>query len=211
MDFKKAFTFVFDDPDWFDKLIVPILVSLIPVVGSITLMGYVMRLIDNVAKGVPQPLPRFEFGEDLGRGFKLFLVQLVWMIPVFILAMLIAIPGFMFQNENGSAGAWVLTAIIIGLMVLYSLLMALLQPVITANVAIKDRFSAGFEFRELFGRLTKNIGAWLMVFAGILVGGFIAPLGAIVVVIGVILTSAYVQLMVAHLTGQAYTISDIKQ
>jgi hypothetical protein len=50
-----------------------------------------------------------------------------------------------------------------------------------------------------------------MVFAGILVGGFIAPLGAIVVVIGVILTSAYVQLMVAHLTGQAYAISDVKQ
>mgnify|MGYP001192835170 CR=1 FL=1 len=35
MNFGKAFTFIFDDERWFDKLIVPILVSLIPIVGPL--------------------------------------------------------------------------------------------------------------------------------------------------------------------------------
>lgn len=34
MNFKKAFTYIFEDQRWFEKLIVPLLVTLIPVVGG---------------------------------------------------------------------------------------------------------------------------------------------------------------------------------
>ena len=33
VDFGKAFTYIFDDPKWFDKIIIPILFGLIPIVG----------------------------------------------------------------------------------------------------------------------------------------------------------------------------------
>ncbi|NLC14014.1 MAG: hypothetical protein GX768_08235, partial [Chloroflexi bacterium] len=45
MNFGKAFTFIFDDERWFDKLIVPILVSLIPIVGMMAFTGYLLRTI----------------------------------------------------------------------------------------------------------------------------------------------------------------------
>ena len=89
--------------------------------------------------------------------------------------------------------------------------MGLFQPIIMANFAVKNKFSAGFEIGNFFRRLGNNFGAWLLVFAGMLIGGLIAPLGSIVIIIGVLLTTTYVQLMVAHLTGQAYAVSEVRR
>lgn len=210
MKFGKAFTYIFDDPDWFDKLLIPILVSLIPLVGSFAFMGYVLRTIANVARGEAYPLPRFNFGEDLGRGFRYFLVGLVWAIPVMIMTGLIFIPTTALERDSGNPIAWIFIALLgIGLFI-YAMFMMLFQPIIMANFAVKDKFSAGFEIGNFFRRLGNNFGAWLLVIAGTLIGGFIAPLGAIVV-IGVFITTAYVQLMVAHLTGQAYAVSEYQR
>lgn len=210
MKFGKAFTYIFDDPEWFDKLLIPILVSLIPVVGSFAFMGYVLRTIANVARGEAYPLPRFNFGEDLGRGFRYFLVGLVWAIPVMIMTGLIFIPTTALERDSGNPIAWIFIALLgIGLFI-YAMFMMLFQPIIMANFAVKDKFSAGFEIGNFFRRLGNNFGAWLLVIAGTLIGGFIAPLGAIVV-IGVFITTAYVQLMVAHLTGQAYAVSEYQR
>jgi len=49
MNFKKAFTYIFEDQRWFEKLIVPLLVTLIPVVGGMATAGYIMRVTRNVA------------------------------------------------------------------------------------------------------------------------------------------------------------------
>lgn len=211
MKFGKAFTYIFDDPDWFDKLLIPILVSLIPLVGSFAFMGYVLRTIANVARGEAYPLPRFNFGEDLGRGFRYFLVGLVWAIPVMIMTGLIFIPTTALERDSGNPIAWIFIALLgIGLFI-YAMFMMLFQPIIMANFAVKDKFSAGFEIGNFFRRLGNNFGAWLLVIAGILIGSFIAPLGSIVVLIGVLLTTTFVQLMVAHLTGQAYAVSEYQR
>ena len=102
---------------------------------------------------------------------------------------------------------------ILGLIILslflfvYGIVYSLIFPIIQANVAIKNSISAGFEFKQIFGMLTKNIGAWLLVYAGLLIGGLIAQLGSIAFFIGVFLTSMYSQLMTAHLAGQAYALT----
>jgi len=61
MNFKKAFTYIFEDQRWFEKLIVPLLVTLIPVVGGMATAGYIMRVTRNVAANQAAPLPQFEF------------------------------------------------------------------------------------------------------------------------------------------------------
>ena len=93
----------------------------------------------------------------------------------------------------------------------YSLFLALLQPIAMANFAMKDTFASAFEWSSFFKRLGNNFTAWLLVFAGVLISGFISPLGSFLFIIGVVITSAYSQLMVAHLTGQAYAASEIKR
>jgi len=210
VDFGKAFTYIFDDENWFDKLIVPVLVSLIPFIGQITLLGYVLRTVKNVAEGVAEPLPTFKFGEDLGRGFRYLYIGLVYALPIIILGLLVFIPVRISETSS-----WVLPTILGillgGLGLAYALLMFLFQPIMTANFAVKDTFASAFEFKEFIRRFRNNITAWLLVLAGLIVASFIAPLGGIFFFIGALITGAYTQFMVAHLQGQAYAASEVKQ
>lgn len=209
IDFGKAFTFIFDDERWFDKLIVPVLVSLIPVVGGLAFTGYILRSIKNVIQNEVNPLPDFEFGEDLSRGFRLFLIGLVYSLPIMLVVGLALIPMLRLNsNESLSALAVIFLVLAFLLMIAYSLFLMLIQPIMTANFAVKDTFASGFELGLFFKRLGNNFVAWLIVYAGIFLAGIISPVGSILFFVGVLLTTAYSQLMVAHLTGQAYAASE---
>ncbi len=71
MKFADAFTFVFQDQDWFKKIIIPGLVGiLIPIIGQILLLGWSLKVTLNVIRKNPNPLPEMDFGDDLARGFK---------------------------------------------------------------------------------------------------------------------------------------------
>lgn len=212
VNFGKAFTYIFEDENWFDKLIVPVLVSLIPVVGTMAFLGYTLRTAKNVAYNEARPLPVFSFSEDLKRGFRYFLVRLVYSLPIMIVAGVMSIPLFMIDNNN-SIGIIAVVFIIFGslIIVAFSLFIAFLQPIAMANFAVKDTFSSAFEWGNFFRRLRNNFPAWLLVLAGGLISGFIAPLGSVLLIIGAVITSSYSQLMIAHLAGQAYTASESQQ
>ncbi len=211
MNFGKAFTFIFDDERWFDKLIVPILVSLIPIIGGMAFTGYVLRTIKNVVQNESDPLPDFAFGEDLGRGFRYFLVGLVYSLPMMLVVGLMTIPLMALNNNNSVSALGVIVLILGGLILLaYGLVMMLIQPIAMANFAVKDTFASGFELGNFFKRLGGNFSAWLLVIAGMILASIISPMGSIVFGIGAFVTTAYSQLMVAHLTGQAYVASENK-
>lgn len=209
MNFKRAFTFIFEDPDWFSKLIGPILCNLIPVVGSFVFLGYMLNVARNVANGDSLPLPRLEFGKQASQGFRWFLVSFVYSLPILIFAGLAAgIGGFGASQEGAIQIIAILISIIFGILAfLIGLIIVILSQLAYTKFAVEDRFSAAFAFKDLFGMLRSNFKAWLMVFGGVLIAGFIAPLGAIILVIGRIVTGVYGQLLVAHLSGQAYSLS----
>lgn len=211
VNFTKAFTYIFEDERWFDKLIVPLLVSLIPVIGQFVMLGYILRTINNVANNELNPLPTFDFGEDLSRGFRYTLINLVYSLPAFLLALLLMLPINML-NDNSGTGAEVLgimlMLLIVCLIVVYALALFLIQPISMSNFAVKNTFASGFEFGNFFKRLRTDFKAWLLVYAGSILAGLIAPLGSIVFFIGVVVTTFYGQLLVAHLSGQAMTATD---
>ncbi len=208
MNFGKAFSYIFDDPRWLEKIIIPILYSLIPVVGWMVLLGYVMRTTRNVADGVELPLPECDFGDDLALGFKLFVVNLVYAAVPMLLMLLILPLGFAVDNSASAPVLPIIAVILISLvLMLYSLVWGILMPIIQAHVSVKGTISSGFEFKTIFGMLTKNIGAWLLVFAGLILASIIAPLGSIAFFVGAFLTSMYGQLLTAHLAGQAYALT----
>lgn len=214
MNFGKSFTYIFEDPDWFSKLWKPVLIGLIPILGQLVLQGYMLNVTRNVVRGDQRPLYEMDFGEDLRVGFRMFLVQLVYSLPFALLySILSAIltPMAVRGLEAGmDAGARIAVGGLVGqlLITLLSLLISVVFffvfPVISANVAVKGTFRSGFEFKELFEMVKGNLAAWLMVLGGSLIAGIIAPAGVILFFIGVIATSAYAGLMVAHLRGQAY-------
>lgn len=207
MNFSKAFTYIFDDPKWFEKLIVPMLVSLIPVVGPMALAGYIMRTTRNVAEGVAYPLPEFDFGMDLGRGFRWLVITLVYSIPLILLSLLWVIPLVRVGNGDAGTGSWIMLFIFGGLFLLVALVISLVIPLAQVNFAVKDTFASAFDFKAIYRMLQNNFVDWLIVLAGVIIGGFISPIGSILLFVGAIITGTYSQLMVAHLAGQAYNLS----
>ena len=211
VNFGKAFTYIFDDKRWFDKLIIPVLVSLVPLIGPMAFSGYMLRTIKNVVQNEVDPLPDYQFGDDLGRGFRFYLVGLVYSLPVLLVVGLMMIPAMALNSNNSITALGVIFLILGGLLMLvYGLFLTVLQPIMMANFAVKDTFASGFEFGLFFKRLGNNFTAWLLVIAGMVIAGIISPMGSILFAIGVVITMAYSQLMVAHLAGQAYVASEDK-
>lgn len=211
MDFGKAFTFVFEDPNWFRKLGIVALVGLIPIIGQFVVMGYAMQTLRNVLNHVERPLPELDFSTQLGLGFKSFVVELVCSIPLFLLyipiIVIVAIFGGQADADANSYAAPLISIISLcfgGLMLIYALLMAFVLPAALARFVAHDSLGAGLQFGEVFKLVKANPGAWLLVVLGTLVTGFISPLGMILCVIGVILTMTYALVVNGHLYAQAY-------
>jgi len=82
MDFGYAFGYAFKDPDWFKKLAIMGLVTLIPVLGQFVLIGWMMALMRRVInRQEPALLPDLDFSAQLSDGFKAFVVGIVYQAP----------------------------------------------------------------------------------------------------------------------------------
>lgn len=209
MNFAQAFTYVFEDPDWTKKLLIPALVALIPLIGQIVVIGWMLELTRNVIQRSPRPLPNLDFGRQLGEGFKGIIISLVYTIPIIILVIPIIIVSTMLTGQDMDAGTATTLITVVslcfgGLIFLYSILMAFVLPAAFGNYAASGNLGAAFRFQEVFGLLRAAPGAYLLALLGIIVAGFVAGLGTIVCVIGMFATLVYSQAIMGHLYGQAY-------
>lgn len=212
MDFGLAFSYVFKDADWFKKVAIPALCSLIPVIGPFILLGWAAKAAKSVMDGnAENALPELDFGADLGKGFMLTLVGLIYSLPIAILVA--ASSGLVSVAPNSDEVVSIVLYIIggcVGLIgLLAGLLIAFLSAAGMANYIAKEEFGAAFRFKELFGMLKKSFVSWLLVVVGYILGiGIIAPLGTVACGVGALLTAAYGNLIVMHLLGQAYVASN---
>jgi hypothetical protein len=206
MNFPKSFTYIFEDPDWFSKLILPMLCSLIPIVGPLVMAGYTTHLIRNVAAREPRPLPQLNFGEDLARGFKWFVVMLIYVIPLILLIVLMVVPVSA-SSEKAPAIAIIISIFFGGIILAYFVFLWLLMPLAQAHFAVNGTISSGLAVTKFAKMFSRNAAEWLLVLAGGLLAGLIAPIGGILFFIGALMTSTYAGLMVSHLIGQAYAVS----
>jgi len=222
MDIGKAFTFIFEDPDWLRKvaigtglMLVSLILSvvLIGLVPLIIVIGYTVLVVRNVMDGMERPLPEWDdWGGLFIRGLKLFLIQLIWALPLIFVSLGSGLPPMLAGDNPDVQG--VATAISVCcscLTVLLSIAYALVEPVLTFRFARTGEFASGFEFGEIFRLLGENIVNILIAVivaavAGVilfLVGGFA---GTILLVIGLLVTvpaAAFLsELIGAHLIGQ---------
>ena len=208
MKFGDAFTFVFQDPDWFKKIIIPGLVGLlIPVVGQLVLLGWALKVTLNVIRNNPNPLPSMDFGGDLGRGFKAWVVGLVYALPMLILYLPIIILTAFVGDSNEQTFGIILAiagACFGFLMLLYGIVMGLMLPAAYAKVTIEDSIGAGLAFGEVFGMVRKNLVTYLLILVGTLAAGFISSLGSIACFVGIFVTVPYSFAIMGHLYGQGY-------
>ncbi len=222
MDFGKAFTFMFEDPDWLRKLgigtlvglvailFLPILIGIVPL---IILLGYTLDTLRNVADGHERPLPEWQdWGGFLARGFKLFAAFLVWALPAILIAIPLSIGSALADQNSGGMGFIAAILIICSscLLILWGIFLTLLTPAIYVHVARTGRFAAAFEFSKLWAFTRDNLGniiiAILLTWVAGLIAALVAGLGVIALVIGVAITLPFANLwqylVQAHLFGQ---------
>src|SRR6267143_4544312 len=105
-DFLRPFTYVFDDPRWIPKILlggVFVLASMF-LVGIFFIYGYLAKLVRNVINGVPSPLPEWDdLGEYFSEGVKLFVVGLIYAIPMIIVFCLAVIPAAVMNANAGDS------------------------------------------------------------------------------------------------------------
>jgi hypothetical protein len=224
MDFGKAFTFMFDDPDWVRKLgigvvvglvaalLSPILIGLVP---AIMILGYCLDVLRNVHNGREFPLPEWEdWGGFLGRGFKLVVAFFIWSLPFVLLSIPIFVGAALADGQNGGgAGAAFGTLFILCsscLLVLWGLFLVLVSPAIYIRLAVTDRFGAAFEIGTLWALTRDNLGniivAILLTIVAAIIASIAGSLGFILLVIGALVTipaaTLWQYLVQAHLYGQ---------
>jgi len=209
MDFGKAFSFVFEDEDWLKKIAVGGLFSLIPVIGIFVVLGWGVEITKRVINGDPEILPDWsDFGGYLTRGFMVFLVAFIYLLPVILLQACSSLPYLYEAADETLLTIFTIVTVCFGcLTTIYSIGAYLLLPAAIARYAATGEVSAAFKLGEVFKMVKNNIGTYAMVLLGGIVASLVASLGVIACGIGVLFTSVYSFAINGHLWGQAYNVS----
>ena len=183
MDFGKAFTYMFQDPNWLAKLgigtllvllgifLSPVIIGLLPL---IIVMGYALVALDNVRMGHEHPLPEWQdWGKFFMLGLKLTVAMFVWALPM-ILGFVPVLAGGVLSDGSNANGAGALAAMLIicgtCLMFLWGIFIALLTPAIYARVAATGRFGAAFELGRIWEFTKDNLGNVILAIGARLAG-----------------------------------------
>ena len=197
-----AFTWPTRDPEWLAKMLIIALILLIPIVGAINGIGWMLASLDRLRAGEEKLAPANL--SHLGRGFRLFVVNLVYGLCIVAIAALIYVPAVIVatnQSHGAANPALVSLAIMLSLLAfsvatLGSLALNFATPSIvlaTDRGGIRGGLSVGAVLRLARAHIANTLIAGLMLIAA----SFIGSLGVIVCGIGVFFTTAYALAMQA--------------
>ena len=209
MDIGKAFGFVFEDEKWVSKVLLGGLFLIIPIVNFVVI-GYMLKVAQNVVQGNPRPLPEWgEFGDHFMRGLYGLAIQIVYQLPTLIVYgvffCVILAAGGAAGGERGSDGAGAIGALslcLLPLIFILALVGAFLSYVAAGRYVATDTLSEAFKFSEVIASARGNLGAWLMLLLIVILAGFVGSLGAIACGVGALFTSFYAQCVIGHALGQ---------
>lgn len=218
MDIGRAFTYMFDDEEWVEKLVIGgllVLASIIPIVNFFTglvLVGYTLRVLRRVSRGEELPLPQWDdWGGDWVRGLMVALASLIYALPILILtgfsSVLGAIGGYEASGRALEGMASVCAAATSCLSALWGLAVAFVFPAALINYANEEEFASFFHFREIFRFIGDNLGDYIVAVLLLIVARLVASLGVIACVIGAFFTAFWAALVGMHLLGQVNAIA----
>jgi hypothetical protein len=217
--FGENLTYMFKDPDWVMKILLGGLLGIIPIVNFVT-AGYGLHTINNVRGDAEPVLPEWKgFGDMWVEGLKLFIIGLIYSIPIWIIMLLTGAPaallGSMSSGEGDGFGALAagtaclggLLSLVVGAFILFWILGAI------TNFAVNDGdFGAAFQFGKIWDILKANLGKMVMaviaaviasVIVGVLAGvlAIIPCLGWIAAWVISFVASFYILLVIAYTCG----------
>lgn len=181
-----SFSWPFQDPGWFGKMILQGLINIIPIIGQIALLGWMQITIDNYRAGRKELAPA---GFHLSRGIALWVVFYVYLIVLFI-------PGGIF-NQIGTASNSGAFAALGSLLYLAALVVLFfLAPAIFLNT-YRNGFGGGFDVLGVWRLATGNASTTVVAGLIMLVASIISGLGIIICFVGLLFTVPYSYAIIA--------------
>lgn len=218
MDIGKAFTYVFEDPNWIMKILIGGIVLLIPIV-NFAVYGYMLSTLKNVADGQPNPLPEWsDFGAHFMKGLYAFVGILVYFLPAIVVYCCIFALTFGLSAAAGSSSgsgsdAGSSIAGVLGLVTLclqcivgiYALFAGLtLYAPLTRFAMSANQLSIFWDFRGNLAFIQKNLTNYIIALLIAFVASFVAEFGIILCVVGVLFTIFWAQMVAANVFGQLW-------
>ena len=205
MDFGLSFSFPFQDEDWIKKIVLTAVISLIPIIGQLALLGWMVELTRRVIRGDAEPLPDWaDFGGILVLGLKIFVVGFVYSLPLIFISIPMAIFDSLIDSESAVALYTVVTMCFSCFALIYGLALAFFFPAAVGELAATDDLGAAINPTNIIARVRAEPSAYLLAFLGTIVAGFLAGFGIILCFVGLIFTTVYAYAVQGHLYGQAY-------
>ncbi|TMD39646.1 MAG: DUF4013 domain-containing protein [Chloroflexi bacterium] len=197
-----AFGWPFRDPDWLNKILIMGLIQLIPIVGGINALGWMLAGIDRLRAG-DEKLPPANF-DYLLKGVQLFVVYLVYYLALALIAAVLYVPAVLVLAQQGhdSPNAFLvllgfaLMLLTFAIVTIGSLALTFAMPSIVLAVD-HGGIAGGFHIEAIFRRARSSPLNTLIAGLMLIAAGFIGQLGVFACFIGVVFTSAYALAMQA--------------
>lgn len=218
MDIGRSFTFVFEDQEWLNKILIGAAILFVGsfffwllfiplIVASALLNGYMIEIIRRVVDGRADLLPEWdEWGDMIVDGLKLLVVQIVYSLPAIVLGICMIFP-MIAATDNAAAWGWLLGAVLGCLILLWAVAVSIVLPAATAVFAVTGDLTSAFQFGRVFALVRDNLSTYLLTLVMGWVAGFIGSLGGSVCGLGTFFTVPYAYMVTGHLYGQAYAAS----
>ena len=212
-DFARPFSFVFDDPEWLQRILIGGLFYLAGflIVGWFFILGYMAKLARNVIAGLERPLPDWEnLGDYFNEGLRLFGVIVVYVLPLVVLGIGMMFPAMIaetFDNDGARTMAGLMSGCITCLFVPLTFAMIFFMPASLLFAAVERRFGAAFEFGRIWPFIKQNIGNYLLAIVVYLIARMIGGVGIFLLCIGVIFTGFWSFLITTHAFAQVYRLA----
>ena len=210
-----AFVWPTRDPEWVSKVLLNALILVIPILGAINAMGWMLATLDNLRRGEERLAPA-DFS-NLERGARLFVVQLVYSVAVVVVAAFLYVPAFGLAafsgNGNGNPGflaiALFLYAFAFGVSTLGSLVLLFITP---SFVLATDAggIGAGLNVMAVLKRTRMNLSNTMIAGLMLIAASFISSLGIFACFVGVFATAAYTFAMQAWII-RSFEVGSIQE
>jgi hypothetical protein len=195
-----SFAWPFRDPEWFTKIVLMGLIALIPIVGWLQLLGWMLSALDNLRHGL-QVLPPAAF-RYATRGINLFAASLIWGLAALVLlygsmgvaifALLSVTPS---SRDSGSSAVFPLLflPLMFGISAAFGLIIIALYVFIPPLILFTDRKGLAGAFNVAgFVHAIRISPKESLAAAGLaLVSYFISGLGSYLCYVGILFTIPY--------------------